>query len=187
MPAPPALGALGMTFTAMRALQAISLITIIGLASNFISEMVTASYVPPPALVGTLVVACITAVYTVITYILYWDSMLPLLISTGADGLCLVATIVVACVVGKPVSYLSCPSLPDKGNTANFIHSLFLNLSRKNYFEWVDPDKATCFEIKAIWGLSICLCVLYFMSAVTSACLWKRIKGGSRPPPKDLE
>lgn len=56
MPAPPALGALGMTFTAMRALQAISLITIIGLASNFISEMVTASYVPPPALVGTLVV-----------------------------------------------------------------------------------------------------------------------------------
>lgn len=54
--APPALGALGMTFTAMRAFQAVALITIIGLTSNFISEMVAASYVPPSALVGTLVV-----------------------------------------------------------------------------------------------------------------------------------
>ncbi|GAB0137218.1 hypothetical protein EsDP_00005494 [Epichloe bromicola] len=189
MGAPPALGALGMTFTAMRALQAVALITIIGLSANFISEMVAASYVPPSALVGTLVVACITAVYTVITYILYWDSMLPLLVSTAADGLCLVATIVVACAVGRPVSYLSCPALPDDGNTANFIHSLFMNLARRNYFEWIDPDKATCFEIKAIWGLSISLCVFYFMSAVTSACLWKRLRGdGSvRPAPKHLE
>lgn len=59
MTAPPALGALGMTFTAMRALQAVALITIIGLTSNFISEMVTASYVPPSALVGTLVVVSV--------------------------------------------------------------------------------------------------------------------------------
>ncbi|GAO19011.1 uncharacterized protein UV8b_01158 [Ustilaginoidea virens] len=187
MPAPPALGALGVTFTVMRALQAVALVTIIGLTSNFISEMVNASYVPPSPLVGTLVVACITVVYTVITYILYWDSLLPLLVSTAADGLCLIATIVVACVVGRPVSYLSCPALPDGGSTANFIHSLFMNLGRQNYFEWVDPDKATCFEIKAVWGLSICLCVLYSMSAITSACLWKRIKGGGRPPRKDLE
>lgn len=56
MPAPPALGALGMTFTAMRAMQGVALIAIIGLTSNFISEMVTANYVPPSALVGTLVV-----------------------------------------------------------------------------------------------------------------------------------
>lgn len=114
--------------------------------------------------------------------------MLPLLISTGADGLCLVAVIVVACVVGKPVSYLSCPALPDKGNTANFIRSLFLNLGRRDYFEWADPDKASCLELKAVWGLSICLCILYFISAVASACLWKRIEGDAgRPAPKDVE
>lgn len=115
--------------------------------------------------------------------------MLPLLISTGADGICLIAVIVVACVLGKPVSYLSCPTLPNNGNTANFIHSLFRNLSRKDTFEWADPDKATCFEIKAIWGLSISLCILYFMSSVTSICLWRRLKGGSSRPsiPKDFE
>ena len=149
---------------------------------------------PPPTYTRQ---SCIAVVYTVITYILYWDSMLPLLISTAADGLCLVAVVVVACVVGKPVSYLSCPALPGKGNTANFVHSLFANLGRTNgVFEWVDPDKATCFEIKAIWGLSICLCVMYFMSAMCSACLWQRIKGGSHndhrfrepePAPQDKE
>ena len=56
MPSPPALGALGMTFTAMRGMQFVSLITIIGITANFISEMVTADYAAPSALVGTLVV-----------------------------------------------------------------------------------------------------------------------------------
>ncbi|RCI12717.1 hypothetical protein L249_0508, partial [Ophiocordyceps polyrhachis-furcata BCC 54312] len=185
--APPSLGALGLTFTAMRAMQAAALVAIIGLTSNFIAEMVTAGYVAPSPLVGTLVVACFAAVYTIITYILYWDSLLPLLISTAADGLCLIGVIAVACVVGKPVSYLSCPTLSDSGNMATFIDSLYRNLSREHMYEWVNPDKTTCYEIKAVWGLSICLCILYFMSAVASICLWKRIKGGPRPAVKDIE
>jgi len=52
----PALGALGHTWTAMRAMEFISLITIIGLTSNFIGEMVGADYAAPSALIGTLVV-----------------------------------------------------------------------------------------------------------------------------------
>lgn len=56
MHSPPALGALGMTWTAMRGMQFVSLITIIGLTSNFISEMVMADYAAPSALIGTLVV-----------------------------------------------------------------------------------------------------------------------------------
>ena len=47
-------GALGATFTVVRAMQAISLITIIGMTSNFISEMVTVDQVPPHVLIGTL-------------------------------------------------------------------------------------------------------------------------------------
>ncbi|KAF7547843.1 hypothetical protein G7046_g8885 [Stylonectria norvegica] len=124
----PALGALGMTWTVMRAMQFVALITIIGLTSNFISEMVLADYAAPSALIGTLVVSCIATLYIVITYILYWDFMLPLLIATGADTAILVACIVVACSVGKPVSYLSCPAFPTDGNTANFINSLFHNV-----------------------------------------------------------
>lgn len=56
MSSPPALGALGMTFTVMRFMQLISLITIIGISSNFISEVIAADYAAPSALVGTLVV-----------------------------------------------------------------------------------------------------------------------------------
>jgi hypothetical protein len=106
------------------------------------------------------------------------------------DAALLIAVIVVACVVGKPVSYLSCKSFPKKGNTANFINSLFENVShaRSNSFEWVDPDQASCYEIKAVWGLSIALCVLFAFSAITTICLWRRIKGPSQPqPPKDIE
>ncbi|KAF5534930.1 membrane-associating domain-containing protein [Fusarium phyllophilum] len=185
----PALGALGHTWTAMRAMEFISLITIIGLTANFIGEMVNADYAAPSALIGTLVVACISTLYIAISYILYWDGMLPLLLSTGADIVLLVACIVVACTVGKPVSYLSCPKFPSDGNTANFINSLFHNVyhSRGNTFAWVDPDKASCYQIKSIWGLSIALCVLFAFSAITSGCLWKRTKGASRPAPKDIE
>ncbi|PHH69118.1 hypothetical protein CDD80_7005 [Ophiocordyceps camponoti-rufipedis] len=186
MATPPALGALGLTFTAMRAMQAAALVAVIGLTSNFIAEVVAAGYVAPSALVGTLVVACFAAVYTIITYILYWDSLLPLLLSTAADVLCLIGVIAVACVLGKPVSYLSCPNLPDSGSTATFIDSLFRNLAREQIFEWVNTDKTACLEIKAVWGLSICLCILFFFSAAASACLWKRLKGGTRPVSKDI-
>lgn len=116
--------------------------------------------------------------------------MLPLLIATAADFLCLIAGIVVACVVGKPVSYLSCNNLPAKGNTAVFLHSLFANVKRikDSSYEWVDPSKPACLQIKSIWGLSIALCVLFTLSTATTACLWRRIKVTSAPPPpKDVE
>lgn len=53
MPA-PAYGALGMTFTVVRGMQAVCLISIIGMTANFISEMVSADNTPPSVLIGTL-------------------------------------------------------------------------------------------------------------------------------------
>ena len=52
----PAHGALGVTFTAMRVMQGIALLAVIGLSANFVGETVDAGYVAPPPLVGTLVV-----------------------------------------------------------------------------------------------------------------------------------
>ncbi|KAI9172184.1 ENTH domain-containing protein [Paramyrothecium foliicola] len=189
MPSAPALGALGMTFQAMRSMQFVSLITIIGLTANFISEMVAADYEPASAIIGTLIVACLATVYIVVTYILYWDSILPFLVATAADSLLLIAVIVVACVVGKPVSYLSCGAFPSKGNTANFIGSLFHNVknSHDNTFEWIDGDRNSCLQIKIVWGLSIALCVLFSFSAVTTACLWRRLRSPASQAPKDFE
>ena len=50
----PDYGALGATFKITRLLQAISMIAIIGMAANFIAEMVSANTAPPNVLIGTL-------------------------------------------------------------------------------------------------------------------------------------
>lgn len=56
----PQLGALGVTFTIMRACQLASLIAIIGLCANFISEIASAEHNPPSELIGTLTVVSLT-------------------------------------------------------------------------------------------------------------------------------
>ncbi|KAF4895356.1 hypothetical protein CGCVW01_v013928 [Colletotrichum viniferum] len=191
MPSAPQLGALGHTFTAMRAMQFASLIAIIGMTSNFISEINAADASSPSVLIGTLVVppkSCIATLYIVISYILYYDSLLPLLLATALDSTLLVAVIVVACTLGKPLSYLNCAALPSSGSTATFMTSVIANSgasSTLNYFIWVGADQRTCYAVKAVWGLSIALCVLFAFSAITAVCLWRRLKVVSVP--KDIE
>lgn len=55
MPAPQ-YGALGHLFTAARAVQMVCLIAIIGMASNFIAEIVSVQQAPHSVLIGTLTV-----------------------------------------------------------------------------------------------------------------------------------
>ena len=52
-------GALAGTFKIVRAFQIISLIAIIGMAANFISDMVSNNNAPSDVLVGTLSIVCI--------------------------------------------------------------------------------------------------------------------------------
>ncbi|ROT39496.1 hypothetical protein SODALDRAFT_275226 [Sodiomyces alkalinus F11] len=190
----PRLGALGHAFTASRAMQFISLVGIIGMTADFIAEIVGAEAKPPDVLIGTLVVAVIAALYVVISYILYWDAMLPLLIATAADAALLVAVIVVAVVMGKPLSYLTCSDLPRRdGGLPSFIASVGENILSTTdrsgivrYYVWVGAARQTCYAIKAVWGLSIALCILFAVSSITSACLWRRLKMGPVPG-KDVE
>jgi len=184
MPAPQ-FGALGATFTVVRGMQAISLIGIIGMTSNFIAEIVKGKADPPSEIVGTLSVTCIALLYVAISYILYYDSILPLLISTALDSLLLIALIVIAVTVGKPLSYLSCAALPKSGgDTGSFVDSVGQNIGKLNYWVWAGASRTTCYEMKAIWGLSIGMCILFAVSSVVSVCLWKRQKMEIQ---KDLE
>lgn len=52
-------GALGGTFKIVRILQLVSLIAIIGMAANFVAEMVSSNNAPSNVLVGTLSVVSI--------------------------------------------------------------------------------------------------------------------------------
>lgn len=55
----PEYGALGGTFKVVRILQVISLISIIGMAANLISGMVSQNYTPSDVVVSTLSVVCL--------------------------------------------------------------------------------------------------------------------------------
>lgn len=112
-----------------------------------------------------LIETCIAVLYCAITYILYLDNILPFLINTGMDSMLLIALIVVAVTVGKPLSYLNCPiigSTVSMDSTYDFAASLGSSLNKdgvqvKYSNQWIGATKATCLEMKSIWGLSIAL------------------------------
>lgn len=167
----------------MRALQFAALIAVIGLCANFIDEFSTKSLGSPSELLGTLVVAVIAVIYVVISYILYYDVMLPYLLSAILDGLLLIAFIVVASLLGKPLSQLQCALMPKDPNANNFWTSVSFSVKSQQmtddglYFTFVHIDQPTCYETKAIWGLSIALCVLFAFSTIVCVGLWRRVRG----------
>ncbi|KAI1655342.1 hypothetical protein F4813DRAFT_179886 [Daldinia decipiens] len=189
----PQLGALGVTFIAFRAMQFASLIAIIGITANFINEIVTSERDAPDVLVGTLAVASIATLYVSISYILYYDQLLPLLVAGGIDLALLVAAIVVAVTIGKPLSLLKCELLPQPAApTQTFTMSIsarnYASAAAKynNYLALITTDQPHCYEIKAAWGLSIALCVLFAFSSVICVGLWRRTKAVAAAP-KDIE
>ncbi|KAH8195796.1 hypothetical protein TruAng_010039 [Truncatella angustata] len=195
----PQLGALGVTFTVLRAAQFVSLLTIIGLVANFMNEIVSAQRNAPDVLIGTLVVTSTASLYIAISYILYYDGLLPLLIAGVFDMLLMVAVIVVAATVGKPLSKLTCEALPVAGTSTIasgaqvFVASgsgvTYRSVLTKavDYFTYVAVDQPHCYEIKAVWGLSIALCVLFAFSTLICIGLWRRVKATSAAPAKDIE
>lgn len=107
---------------------------------------------------------CIAVLYCAITVILYLDGILPFLVNTIVDSLFLIALIVVAVVVGKPLSYLNCKVLGDISQAVSsaydFTSALGSSLNKNgkvDYSKWIGTSKATCLEMKSIWGLSIAL------------------------------
>ncbi|KAL1954005.1 hypothetical protein VTO42DRAFT_1826 [Malbranchea cinnamomea] len=182
MMAGPNHGALGMAFKAARVLQAVCMIAIVGMTANFIAQMVSSGASPPDVLVATLSVVCIAVLYCAVTFILYMDNLLPFLVITGLDSLHLIAVIVVAVVVGKPLSYLNCSVIGeitgDSVSAYSFTSALGNSLAKDggkiSYANWIGASKANCLEMKAIWGLTIALCILFALSATCTACLWRK-------------
>lgn len=188
----PDYGVLGATFKICRVLQAVSLIAAIGMTANFVAEIVSAKTSPPAVLVGTLSVTCVSVLYCAITFILFMDGILPFLPTTVMDNLLLIAVIVVAVTVGKPLSYLDCKVIGQVSGasssayafTAALGDSLDQDGGKIDYSHWIGGTKSTCLQMKSIWGLSIALCILFAFSAICSTCLWRRNK---QVAPKDVE
>jgi len=75
----------------------------------------------------------------------------------------LIALTVVAVAVGKPLLYLNCQVI-GSGSVSESAYQLgdelknsFKDGSNLQYSNWIGANKTTCYEMKAIWGLSIAL------------------------------
>lgn len=192
----PRLGALGFTFAAMRAIQFVAFVTIVGMTANFVNRINTSDRDPPGELVGTLVVATTGIVYVVITLILYWDEILPNLVSAGLDTLLFIAAVVVAVLLGKPLSKTNCDILPSSSNTTTFApssnetfastdYSAFQRRDHDHpeplnktlsYLVFIATDQSTCYQVKAIWGLATAMAVTFTFSVLVCVGLWYRTR-----------
>lgn len=97
----------------------------------------------------------------------YWSfANLGLLVMAAVDSLLLIAFIVCAVTLGKPMSYLNCYVIgkssyeADAANAYAFISSATQNMkdwSGSSVWNWAGATKSNCFQGKTIWGLSIAL------------------------------
>ena len=134
---------------------------------------------------------CIAAFYCFISIPLFYArANLGLLIMTAIDSGLLLAFIIIAVCVGKPLSFLNCSVIASASDAADaqtasaFAQSLHgnINLSgaRLGLEKWAASTKMNCYETKSIWGMSIGLCILFSCSVMILPTLWfKARKSGA--------
>lgn len=97
----------------------------------------------------------------------YSFANLGLLVMAGVDSLLLIAFIVCAVTLGRPMSYLNCYVIGkasyevDAANAYAFVTATTQNLnqdgSNLDISRWAGATKSNCFQAKTVWGLSIAL------------------------------
>ncbi|KAL2350734.1 hypothetical protein BJ546DRAFT_856653 [Cryomyces antarcticus] len=190
----PSYGAapLSATFLIVRILELISMVAIVGMTANFVAEIVSTGTEPPKEIVGTLSITSIAALYTLLSIPFFWaHANIGLLVMTAADVLLLLAFVIVAVVVGKPLSFLNCLAIDNASaavttaSASAFTQSVTQNLGKSGAAltlgNWAGTTRGNCLETKAIWGFGIALCVLFTTSAVLLPTLWYKSKRASAP------
>lgn len=98
----------------------------------------------------------------------YWSyANLGLLIMTTVDSLLLIAFIVCAVTLGKPLTYLNCYIIGRASSQIEtqyayaFVTATTKNLnivgSNLDLLHWSGVTQSSCFQAKTVWGVSIAL------------------------------
>ncbi|KAF1955103.1 hypothetical protein CC80DRAFT_112492 [Byssothecium circinans] len=186
-------GPISKLFLLVRIMQVISMIIIIGITANFIGNIVSTGIEPPKEFVGTISVTCIATLYIIVSIAFYWaGANLGLLVMAGVDSLLLIAFIVVAVTVGKPISYLNCYVIGKASAEVDAAYSFAFTNSVKNNLNtmgdllslshWAGVTRSNCFQAKAVWGLGIALCILFTTSSTLLPALFYKNKKANAPP-----
>ncbi|KAK2069178.1 hypothetical protein P8C59_003782 [Phyllachora maydis] len=176
-------GYYGCAYLGARVLQLVALISVIGLVGKFIDEIAKTKHSAPGELTGTLVVAVICALWTLLSLSAYDDTYIPYFATALVDLAIFIPLVVVAAVLGGPLSQTTCADLPA---SASAVLLPLPAASPVSYLVFVGAGQTTCYELAAVWGLAIALCVLFTVSAVAAAFLWlgKRRALPPGPPSK---
>jgi hypothetical protein len=105
----------------------------------------------------------------------YWSfANLGLLVMTGIDALLLIAFIVCAVTLGKPMSFLNCYVIGksskevDAQYAYSFVTAAAQNLntsgSALDLRHWAGVTRTNCFQAKTVWGMAIALWYAYLSS-----------------------
>lgn len=170
-------GYYGYTFVGARVAQFMSLIAIIGLVSNFLSVIAKAKAAAPQEIIATLVVNCIAVLWVLLSFTAYDDSHIPYMCTAIADALFLIPYIVVSVYLGNPLASTTCSDLPQDAQQGSFL-AVPVSAAKGNtsepisYVFFVGGDQTTCYELNAVWGLMICICILFTLSFIAAAFLF---------------
>lgn len=100
----------------------------------------------------------------------YHDTHIPYLATLCVDTLFLIPFIVFAVILGQPLSLTTCSALPTK---TSHVALPISTLPGKpiSYIVFSGAGQTVCYELMAVWGLMIALCILFTMSAVSAGFL----------------
>ncbi|SMR43624.1 unnamed protein product [Zymoseptoria tritici ST99CH_3D1] len=177
--APP----LARTFVLIRTLSILVLLAIVGITANFVSQIVASNISPPREIVATLTITSLATLYTLLTLPLFLSpASRSLLTMTVLDALLLLAFIALSVLLGRPLSFLSCYSISSSrsstASAAAFAQALAAD-KPLDFGVWAEGSRATCWEVKIIWGLGIAESVLFAGSVVLLPVLWGKQRRGA--------
>lgn len=105
---------------------------------------------------------------------------------TVLDSGLLLAFIVVAVCVGRPLSFLNCSTVASSSDAADaqsavvFAQALHGNMNVNGatlrLANWAGSTKMNCYETKAVWGMCIGLCILFASSVMVLPTLFFKNK-----------
>ncbi len=117
----------------------------------------------------------------------YDDSHIPFMATCGLDFAFLVPFIVLAGVLGGPLSVTTCSDIST--DTTSILVPLDQG-SSISYLNFVGSGRTVCYELQAVWGLTIALAILFLSSAVSALFLFlgrrkqvAALAGPRAPPP----
>lgn len=157
-------GFFGYTFAGARLLSVIALLAIIGLVVGFTSQINNANLAPPAQLTGALVVSGAALLWVLLSFTAYEDTHFPYMATAIVDTVFLIPFVIVVIILSGQLSNTDCSTLPTESGDG---------VGNGTLASLAASDQMTCYKVQGTWGLVIALCILFLLSALAAAFMFR--------------